>query len=160
MQRDERGERPRGVRARAVRPRTISQRMISRRDLERGRVLYPDRGEPRPRTRGDCAGGIRPCPYVACKWNLYLDVGRSGSIKLNFPDLEPEQLGETCALDVADRGGLPLEQVGDLMNMTRERVRQIEEMALMRLKEMRELAAHVEDEERRPVRAHTESEEE
>ena len=34
---------------------------------------------------------------------------------------------ESCALDVAERGGLKNEDVGAIMNLTRERVRQIEE---------------------------------
>src|SRR5207248_4026222 len=36
----------------------------------------------RPRVRGDCAEGPRPCPYVSCKYNLYVDVNpRTGSVK-------------------------------------------------------------------------------
>ena len=33
-------------------------------------------------------------------------------------------------LDIADRGGTPIEDVGTLMNLTRERVRQVEVQAL------------------------------
>jgi hypothetical protein len=58
----------------------------------------------RPRTRGDCADGIRPCPWVSCRHHLYLEVRRTGFIALNFPDLEPGDMKETCSLDVADRG--------------------------------------------------------
>jgi len=80
---------------------------------------------------------VRPCPYVACKYHLYLDVSpRTGAIKFNFPDLEPEQLTETCALDVADRGGHTCEQVGDLLNITRERIRQIEVAAFGRARRL------------------------
>ena len=58
----------------------------------------------RPQSRGDCAEGERPCPYVSCKYNLYVDVNpRTGSVKMNFPDKELWELAETCALDVADR---------------------------------------------------------
>jgi len=35
---------------------------------------------------------------------------RTGAIKLNFPDLEVWEMTETCALDVADRGGTTLER--------------------------------------------------
>ncbi len=35
-------------------------------------------------------------------------------------------LEETCVLDVADKGGLPLHHVGKLMGIGRERVRQVE----------------------------------
>src|SRR5207248_5186446 len=67
----------------------------------------------RPKSRGDCAAGPRPCPYVSCKFNLYVDVNpRTGSVKMNFPDKELWELADTCALDVADRGGITLEEVG------------------------------------------------
>ena len=36
----------------------------------------------------------------------------TGSIKLNFPDKEIWELEETCALDVAEKGGITLEEVG------------------------------------------------
>jgi len=83
----------------------------------------------RPRTRAECRGGIRPCPYVGCKWNLYLDVKRNGSIQLNFADLEPDQMGESCCLDVADRGGASVIEVGRVINVTRHRIMQIEREA-------------------------------
>lgn len=83
----------------------------------------------RPQTRLECETGPRPCPFVSCQFHLYLDVGKKGSIKLNFPHLEPDELVETCVLDVADRGGATLEEVADFINLTRERVRQIEEIA-------------------------------
>jgi hypothetical protein len=89
---------------------------------------------PRPKTRGDCADGVRPCPYVSCAHHLYLDVSRkTGAFQVNHRDLESWELDETCALDVADRGGATLEEVGALMNVTRERIRQIEATALRRL---------------------------
>lgn len=39
----------------------------------------------------------------------------------------------TCALDVAEQGGITLEAAGDLMAITRERVRQLEVKVLTRL---------------------------
>jgi len=51
----------------------------------------------------------------------------------------------SCALDVADRGGATLEEVGALINVTRERVRQIEVMALAHLAEQREEFAEFAD---------------
>ena len=89
----------------------------------------------RPKVRGDCAEGERPCPYVSCKYNLYVDVNpRTGSVKMNFPDKELWELAETCALDVADRQGITLEEVGVIMNLTRERVRQLEMRGLTKLR--------------------------
>jgi hypothetical protein len=89
----------------------------------------------RPKVRGDCFQGPRPCPYVSCKYNLYVDVNpRTGSVKMNFPDKELWELAETCALDVADRAGITLEEVGVIMNLTRERVRQLEMRGLSKLR--------------------------
>ena len=42
-------------------------------------------------------------------------------------------MNETCALDVADRGGTTLEEVGAIMNLTRERIRQVEVKGLAKL---------------------------
>ena len=73
----------------------------------------------------------RPCVRVSCKYHLFLDVNeRSGSLKLNFPDSEPDELSHSCALDLADEGGMSLEQVGEAMGLTRERVRQMESSAI------------------------------
>ncbi len=89
----------------------------------------------RPRTREDCGSGPRPCPYVSCKYNLFVDVNpKTGSVKMNFPDKELEELDDTCALDVADRAGITLEEVGVIMNLTRERVRQLETRGLTKLR--------------------------
>jgi hypothetical protein len=89
----------------------------------------------RPRTRQDCVNGPRPCMFVSCKHHLYLDVNpETGSIKLNFPDKEIWELDETCALDVADKGGITLEEVGTIMNLTRERIRQVETRGLVKLR--------------------------
>ncbi|HEX2676331.1 MAG TPA: sigma factor-like helix-turn-helix DNA-binding protein [Polyangiales bacterium] len=85
----------------------------------------------RPRTRGDCVDGPRPCPFVSCRYHLALDVNpQSGSLQHNFADLELDQMPETCSLDVSSRGVHTLEDVGFLLNLTRERVRQLEEKAL------------------------------
>ena len=58
----------------------------------------------------------------------------TGSIKINFPDKEPWDLEDTCALDVAERGGITLEEVGAILNLTRERIRQVEVRGLLKLK--------------------------
>lgn len=60
----------------------------------------------------------------------------TGSIKFNFPDLEPDEMKDSCALDVAEEHGITLEDTGAVMNVTRERVRQIEEATLQKLTEM------------------------
>jgi hypothetical protein len=116
---------------------------MTKRELELGRLLYPE-GEDaeRPDAREDCASGARPCPFVSCKHHLYLDVSaRTGAIKLNFPDLDVWEMSETCALDVADRGGTTLEEVGAIMNLTRERIRQVEVKGLAKLAALRDMLA-------------------
>lgn len=123
-----------GRRRRRVRAKTISIRRLSKAELNLGRMMYPETDYERPKTRADCANGERPCPFVACKYHLYLDVHPvRGAIKLNFPDLEVWEMNETCSLDVADRGGITLEEVGEIMNLTRERVRQVETTGLAKL---------------------------
>ena len=125
-------EQRRSRRKREVRARTISVKRMTKRELEIGRMLYPETDYNKPQTRADCAEGLRPCPYVSCKHHLFLDVSaRTGAIKLNFPDLEVWDMNESCALDVSDRGGTTLEDVGAIMNLTRERIRQVEVKALL-----------------------------
>lgn len=124
----------RSRRRHTMRSTTLNVSRMRKADLDVGRVMYPDDGTRLPRTRGDCVGAERPCAFVSCKFHLYLDVKRSGGITTNFPDLEPDEIPETCALDVADRGGATLDRVADVMNLTRERVRQIEEIAKRKIR--------------------------
>mgnify|MGYP001600438607 CR=1 FL=1 len=117
----------RGPRARTQRPRPLTKEERAEWGSEMAAVPHE-----RPRTRADCVNGLRPCPFVACEYHLYLDVNhRNGHIKFNFPNLEVWELTETCALDVASHpGNTTLEEIAAVMNMTRERVRQIEEHGL------------------------------
>lgn len=130
------------------RSKTMSRKEIAR-DLRRQRALglldpelqatIQEIEQSRPRSRADCAQGERPCMFISCKHHLYLDVNpETGSIKLNFPDKEIWELDETCALDVADRGGITLEEVGTIMNLTRERIRQVETRGLLKLRTIAE----------------------
>jgi hypothetical protein len=136
-------EQRRSRRKRDVRARTISVKRLSKAELERGRLLFPeDTQSERPKMRVECVEGSRPCPFVSCQHHLYLDVSpRTGAIKLNFPDLEVWEMTETCALDVADRGGTTLEEVGAIMNLTRERIRQVEVKGLAKLQAYEEMTA-------------------
>jgi len=117
------------------RSRTIAMKRLTREEMRQGVLLVPFLDCERPRTRAACASGDRPCPFVSCKYHLYLDVNpETGSIKLNFPHMEVWEMEETCALDVADRGGITLEEVGEIVNLTRERIRQVEVRGLLKLK--------------------------
>lgn len=135
-------EQRRSRRKRDVRARTISVKRMTKRELEIGRLLFPEDDYWKPRTRAECADGPRPCPFVSCEYHLFVDVSpRTGAIKLNFPDLEVWELTESCSLDVADRGGTTLEDVGAIMNLTRERIRQVEVKALAKLEALRDMNA-------------------
>lgn len=126
--------RPRQARRARPRARTIAAKALSREERALGTLLYSPEVD-RPRTRGECKDMARPCPFVSCVHHLYLDVNEeTGSIKLNFPDLEVWEITETCSLDIADKGGITLEEVGKIMNLTRERIRQVEVRGLLKLK--------------------------
>jgi hypothetical protein len=125
----------RGARKGLTRSKTISSRKLSGSDSDEEKAFL-DIDQERPETRDDCRLSERPCPFVSCKYHLYLDVNpRTGSIKLNFPDLEVWELPETCALDVAERGGMTLEEVGELLNLTRERIRQVESKGIDKIRD-------------------------
>jgi hypothetical protein len=126
------------------RSKTMSRKEMAR-DLRRRRLsgdldadeaqLLGELTKNRPHTRADCVNSPRPCVFVSCKYNLYLDVNpETGSIKLNFPDKELWELEYTCALDVAEKGGITLEEVGEIMNLTRERIRQVETKGLEKVR--------------------------
>jgi len=100
-----------------------------------GRIGYVE--ATRPQTRADCIDGPRPCPWTKCRHHL-AEFGRNthafrnGVAKWAPPD------GETCSLDVADRGEQTLETIGAILRVTRERVRQIEARALVKIRAARE----------------------
>lgn len=126
----------RDERVRAVRAKSENIFRVPQHRLDSEARAYPEQpgiDYNRPKTRSDCERGIRPCPFVSCKYHLYLDVGKNGSIKYNFPDIEPADMTVSCALDVADEGGTTLEIAGMFMNITRERIRQVEGQALAKL---------------------------
>jgi len=140
-------DRKRGYRGRnpaVARPKSINVKSLTRSEMEAEEArlrrfteskTYARLLAQRPRTRADCVGGQRPCAYVSCKHHMYLDVNpETGSIQLNFPDREVDELVHSCVLDIADEGTHTLEQTGERMNRTRERVRQIEVKGLAKLK--------------------------
>lgn len=118
----------------------------------------PEVEEPtRPRTRGDCVDGPRPCPWVSCVHHLLTEVTEQGSLKLNLGagqrprwssrsisvrgrnadaiDVAVDALvrmQHSCSLDVADDGEHTLEEVGERLGVVRERVRQVQALAMVR----------------------------
>jgi hypothetical protein len=97
------------------------------------RVLPSAPAHDRPKTRSECANGPRPCPYVSCRYHLFLDVTETGSITFSRPGVEVDELEHSCALDVAESGELELRKVGALMGISHGRVDQIAERAFRRL---------------------------
>lgn len=81
-----------------------------------------------PKTRGECKNGLRPCPFLRCKYHLWTDlVEVRGKSRLRMR----RSIGnESCCLDVADRGYNTLQQIADALGLTREGVRQTLESAL------------------------------
>lgn len=110
------------------------------------RTLPVVESDGRPKTRGDCYPGPRPCAYIGCRHHLLVEVMFSGKLQFhnalcrdheslgNVMVAKLEAMGETCSLDFADRGEHTLQEVSEAFGLTRERVRQIEMMALRKLK--------------------------
>lgn len=86
---------------------------------------YPSKG---PKVRGECYQMPRPCPFFTCKWHF--SSMRPAEYWKNCSDNEIIEdmmtVNFSCALDAADRGDMTLEEIGEMMATTRERVRQIE----------------------------------
>jgi hypothetical protein len=99
----------------------------------------------RPRIWEDCKDLPGPCPWVSCRHHLYLEVDpETRTIKLNFPGKEVDELEETCSLRKAadgsidggfSGGGQTLERTGELLNLTLERARQVQVVALEKVRE-------------------------
>lgn len=115
-----------------------SMRHIVRRNAKlrrEGRLPGPVPPYWRPKTRGDCAQVMRPCPFVGCRYNLAVDVSEIGSLIWRQGD---EWGGmalaqDNCALDIAAESGSTLEDIARRLGVTRERVRQEETVALAKL---------------------------
>ncbi len=82
----------------------------------------PSRDEPGsqlPLTRSEClpdgSNSSRPCGYVKCRHHL-------------------NNSKHSCSLDLAELGGMTLDEVGQVMGVTRERVRQMEVEALRKFR--------------------------
>lgn len=104
-------------------------------EIEEGKALAVDSA--RPKTRGDCVSGPRPCPWVACKYHLLLNIGKAGHFLHTGHGKEVDRLDEmreTCALDIADQGGVSSPEVAELLGLTSKGVYFIEERALLKLR--------------------------
>jgi hypothetical protein len=108
-----------------------------------------------PATRAECEGEERPCPYVSCRYHLLLEarrVGKRGE-RIDVHPIAAAIIGErcddwtdddiltallalpeTCALDVADRGGVEQLAVGVVYGVGRTRVEALELEATARMR--------------------------
>lgn len=88
----------------------------------------------RPRTRGDCRGGDRPCPFASCKYHLlwerpeaWMAPDEGGDLRSDDELLDLlDRMPGTCTLDAADEDGMGLAEAARLLGISRERMRQIE----------------------------------
>lgn len=113
---------------------------------------------PRPQTRAGCVDGPRPCPHVTCRHHMLTEVSDIGQAIFHVGQrgyVDPEiildvlmTMPQSCALDVADEAELrgvevTLEAIKEFMQLSRERIRQVEGDALRKVRETpvgRELA--------------------
>jgi hypothetical protein len=86
-----------------------------------------------PLTRGDCEDGPRPCPWIACRYHVAIrDITPDGKIKWT-----PNWINKpTCTLDIADEGEQSLADIARLYGVSREWIRQLEEIALRKLRRL------------------------
>ncbi len=129
---------------------------LSLREMSRQAKRAKQRGQPdletdywRPSKRSDCAKIPRPCPFVTCRYNLFLDVCPNGSLRIPYGEDPEAVLGRenSCALDLAAEGERTLHDVGRHQALTRERVRQIEATAVAKVKRVLHSPGVDEDEE-------------
>ena len=93
----------------------------------------------KPRRRGDCENGARPCPWVSCRHHLFLDVTRDGEVVENFPGKDVDEIDFTCSLDIADtveghRAPLPLSVLASIMGTSRSSVTAVEVNAMKKFR--------------------------
>lgn len=95
-----------------------------------------------PESRSECIGGPRPCPLVSCRFHLLLDVASDGRLNRarDFDENAAESIldalqamPETCALDVADRGGSTSKEIGEMIGVRRDTVESMVSNAARRL---------------------------
>lgn len=88
-------------------------------------------------TRADCDTWSRPCRITECRYHLFKML-REIKQRQHAQLVPINRMVESCVLDLADRGGMTLEEVAVVLGLTRERVRQIEAAAIEKFsREMR-----------------------
>jgi hypothetical protein len=103
----------------------------------------------RPQTRGECIDGPRPCPYVGCRYHLFLDVYRAGGLQLNFGTENVDilkKVDHTCALDVADARTCSSEMVSKHLNVSVQAIKFTTAIAQKKVKRYLEIRELYDDE--------------
>jgi hypothetical protein len=96
----------------------------------------------RPKDRSECANIPRPCPFVSCQYNNYLDVDKQGKITrirtdphthlpMLHEDVDP---ATSCAWDVAEQGEFTEEEIADMLDTTTGDIHGAVEGALRKLR--------------------------
>lgn len=112
------------------------ERELARQQHQRAQAPAPSSNHWRPTTRGDCVDGPRPCPFVGCRYHIWLEATQFGAI-VTQQDGKLQGMHNmrfTCVLDAAEQGPLPVKQIGRLLGVKKERLRQMERVATARLK--------------------------
>lgn len=84
-----------------------------------------------PARRADCADDARPCKAWRCRYWL-----PCATVPGDPDEPGPRGRPTNCALDHAQDGPATLEAIGEALGVTRERIRQIEQDALGKLRNL------------------------
>jgi hypothetical protein len=92
----------------------------------------------RPRLRAHCCDVPRPCRWISCKHNTFLDINvDTGELIFNHPGLEPDEVPaeSSCVLDIvaAHPEGMTWPEVGAVLGVTQQRVHQLAVRSLGKL---------------------------
>lgn len=87
-----------------------------------------------PPTRAECENGPRPCPWVNCRYHLWLVEGRDMPGRRYGSKTPPSELRpaspHTCALDIT--GPLSVKEIAERMGCSERRVQQLLKAVLQR----------------------------
>lgn len=112
---------------------SLSRRRRGFNSLRSRKSVYSVLDVEEPKKRGDCLpGGInsaRPCRWASCQYHFLRPRTEAEAPEGTL--LEPEPL---CVLDIADSGEKTLEEVAELMGLSKERIRQLEAKAIRKVK--------------------------
>lgn len=77
-------------------------------------------------TNGQCRTVAGPCQHTECRYHM----DNTGDVGVHVARASSKRVtSEACALDAAEHGPLKLDEIGERLGVTRERVRQIEKQA-------------------------------